>query len=156
MEGEEQTDQDVDSTEMGNSSVSSVDTPKKIDSDEAQKSKEITEVKDEELDTKVRQETKPIKKRGRENGMKRMMSEMMDKVMKLQEENDRKFLELEEKRIRLEEYQLEREERMKRDERVSTVDDVYANGRLPFCTSTAFWLSTIPRSTSIWAQLHIR
>ena len=66
MEGEEQTDQDVDPTEMGNSSVSSVDTPKKTDSDEAQKSKETTEVKDEELDTKVRQETKPIKKRGKE------------------------------------------------------------------------------------------
>ena len=42
-----------------------VNTPKRIDSDEAQKSKEVTEVKDVELDTKVRHETKPTKKKER-------------------------------------------------------------------------------------------
>ena len=47
--------------------------------------------------------------------MERMMSEMMDKVIKVQEESDRNFLELEEKRMRLEEYQLKREERDERE-----------------------------------------
>ena len=108
MEGEELTDQDVGPTEVGYSS-SSVDTPKKVDD-----SKDVTVVNEEQsVDIKVKQETKPIKKRGRESRVERMMSEMMDKVMKSQEESDRKFLELEEKRIHLEEYQLEREERMK-------------------------------------------
>ena len=111
LEGEELTDQDVGPTEVGYSSSSSVGTPKKVDD-----SKDLTVINEEQsVDRKVKQEKKPIKKRGRESRVERM-SEMMDKVMKSQEESDRKFLGLEEKQIRLEEYQLEREERMKRDE----------------------------------------
>ena len=88
LEGEELTDQDVGPTEVGYSSSSSVDTPKKVDD-----SKDVTVVNEEQsIDRKVKQEMKPIKKRGRESRVERMMSEMMDKVMKSQEESDRKFL----------------------------------------------------------------
>lgn len=107
-------------TEAGYSSSSSVDTPRKMD--ETKGTIAPSEVKDESkeglgIDVKSKQDLKPSKKRGRDDRMEKIMSGIVDKVMKSQEESDRKFLALEEKRIRLEEHQMEREERMKREER---------------------------------------
>lgn len=64
---------------MGYSSALSINIHNKVDD-----SKDVAEVNEEQsVDAKVKQEMKPIKKRGRENRVERMMSEMMDKVMKL-------------------------------------------------------------------------
>ena len=66
MESEELTDRDVGPTEVGYSSSSSVDTPKNVDD-----CKDVTVVNEEQsVDIKVRQETKPIKKRKRERSGK--------------------------------------------------------------------------------------
>ena len=58
------------------------------------------------------------KKRGREDRLEKIMGGgIVDKILASQAESDRKFMELEEKRMCLEEREREREERMKKEER---------------------------------------
>ena len=49
--------------------------------------------------------------------MEKIFSGMMDKLLEAQAENDKKFYELEEKRLRFEQSEKEREERMRKEER---------------------------------------
>ena len=57
------------------------------------------------------------KRKGREDRMEKIFSGMMDKLLEAQAENDKKFYELEEKRMRFEQSEKEREERMRKEER---------------------------------------
>ena len=57
------------------------------------------------------------KRKGREDRMEKIFSGMMDKLLEAQAENDKKFYELEEKRLQFEQSEKEREERMRKEER---------------------------------------
>ena len=63
------------------------------------------------------EEKKPRKRSLRDDKIEKMMGSVVDKLLKAQESSDLKYLELEEKRMRMEERMSEREERQKREER---------------------------------------
>ena len=58
-----------------------------------------------------------VKKRNREERFEKAMTQVVDRVMKAQEASDSKFVELEEKRMRLEEKLIESEERQRQQDR---------------------------------------
>lgn len=68
--------------------------------------------------------TKRGEKRGREDKIEQTMKGVVQQILASQEASDRHFLELEEKRMKFEEYMVEKEDQQKREERVSVENDV--------------------------------
>ena len=112
---EEEGDSDFESERYHNSSPSSAST-----SGHEEPSVKVSTGKDDQKASTPRlsnAEKWQLKKRNKEERFEKAMTQVVDLVMKAQESSDSKFIELEEKRMKLEEKLIESEERQRQQDR---------------------------------------
>ena len=97
------------------------------------------------------------KKRGREDRLQSIMGGIVNQILESQEKSDERYFELEEKQMKLEQEDKEREERMKKDEMdfqlrmMSMITQAHASNSLYPCTtpySTPYYQHNDHQSTS--------
>ena len=86
--------------------------------------------------------------RKRKKGKVDKAGEMMDKFIGMQEKSDKMFMELEIKRARLEEKQIEMDAQLRREERVSAPNDEHVDSQQSWYVATC--CSIIPHVFYLW------